>query len=140
MRTRLVLAVLPVALVSVAAAPSLAAPKTTKGSYAAAATPDPSPNATGTCLSTLPAGQQYDDLALPAAGKLTVELTGFQGDWDLCLYDAKDKLIASSAGFVEATKETVSVKVKKAQTVTIGAANVGGGPTAQVSWVFTTAK
>lgn len=139
MRTRLVLAVLPVALVSVAAAPSLAAPKTTSGSYQAAAVPDPSPNGTGTCKSTIPGGQQKDELKLPAAGKLTVEMTGFQGDWDLCLYDG-DKLVGSSAGFVEATKETVSYKAKRAMTVVIGAANVGGGPTAQVSWKFVTLK
>lgn len=139
MRNRLVLAVLPIALIGVAAAPSLAAPKTTKGSYAAAALPDPSPNATGTCLSTIPGGQQYDDLKLPAAGKLTVKMTGFQGDWDLCLYSG-GSLVASSAGFVESTTETVSFKAKKAMTVTIGAANVGGGPTAAVEWMFTTAK
>ena len=139
MRTRLVLAVLPVALIGVVAAPSFAAPKTTKGSYAAAALPDPSPNGTGTCMSTLPGGQQKDELKLPAAGKLTVDMTGFQGDWDLCLY-AGGSLVSSSAGFVEATKETVSFKAKKAQTVVIGAANVGGGPTAQVAWTFVTAK
>lgn len=138
MRTRLVLAVLPVALLGVAAASATAAPKETKGAYSAAALPDPSPNATGTCLSTIPGGQQYDELKLPAAGKLKVEMTGFQGDWDLCLYDAKGTLVSSSAGFVENTTETVQLKVKKAQTVTIGAANVGGGPTAEVSWVFTT--
>ena len=111
MRTRLVLAVLPVALVGVVAAPSSAAPKTTKGSYQAAAIPDPSPNGTGTCLSTLPGGQQYDELKLPAAGKLKVDMTGFQGDWDLCLYSG-DSLVSSSAGFVEATTETVSFKAK----------------------------
>lgn len=139
MRKRLVLAVLPVALISVAAAPSLAAPKTTKGSYTAAASPDPTPNGTGTCNSTIPAGQQKDELKLPAAGKLAVEMTGFQGDWDLCLY-VGGSLVSSSAGFIDATKETVAYKAKKATTVVIGAANVGGGPTAQVAWTFTTAK
>jgi len=139
MRTRLVLAVLPVALVGVAAAPSLAAPKTTKGSYTAAAAPDPTPNGTGTCNSTLPGGQQKDELKLPAAGKLTVDMTGFEGDWDLCLY-VGGSLVSASNGFVEATKETVSYKAKKATTVVIGAANVGGGPTAQVAWTFTTSK
>lgn len=139
MRTRLVLAVLPVALLSVAAAPSLAAPKTTKGSYTAAAVVDPSPNATGACNSTLPGGQQKDELKLPAAGRLKVDMTAFQGDWDLCLYSG-GSLVGSSTGFVEATTETVSFKAKKAMTVVIGAANVGGGPTAQVMWEFKTDK
>lgn len=139
MRTRLVLAVLPVALIGIVAAPSSAAPKTTKGSYTAAAIPDPSPNGTGTCNSTLPGGQQKDELKLPAAGKLTVNMSAFEGDWDLCLY-VGDNLVASSAGFIEATKETVAYKAKKATTVTIGAANVGGGPTAAVDWTFTTLK
>ena len=139
MRTRLVLTVLPVALLGVTAATSVAAPKEMKGSYTAAAIPDPSPNATGTCLSTIPGGQQYDELKLPAKGKLKVDMTGFQGDWDLCLYSG-GSLVASSAGFVESTTETVSFKAKKAMTVTVGAANVGGGPAATVSYVFTPAK
>ena len=139
MRTRLVLAVLPIALVGVVAAPSSAAPKTTKGSYQASAIPDVTPNGTGPCNSTLPGGQHFQELKLPAAGKLQVDMTGFSGDWDLCLYVA-GSLVSSSTGFVEATKETVAFKAKKATTVRIGAANVGGGPTAQVAWMFTPLK
>lgn len=137
MRTRLVLAVLPVALLSVAAAPSLAAPKTISKSYTATANPDPSPNASGACARSLVGGEHVEPLKVPAAGKLVVEMTAFQGDWDLCIFDKSGKNLASSAGFVDATKEAVSLKLKKPVEIQIVAQNLIGGPTASMKYVFT---
>lgn len=141
MRTRLVLAVVPVALLGVTVATSAAAPKETKKSYTAAAAPDPAVNVDGACSEGLPGmGDHVEPFKVPAPGKLVVKMTGFQGDWDLCLFDAKGQNVAASAGFVEATTETISVKLKKAGPVTIVAQNLTGGPTAQVSYVFTPNK
>lgn len=136
MRTRLVLAALPVALVSVAVAPSLAAPKPIEKSYTATANPDPSPNADGACARSLVGGEHIEPFKAPAAGKLVVQMSGFQGDWDLCVFDKSGKLLGSSAGF-EVTTETVSLKLKKATELQIVAQNLMGTPTAAVKYVFT---
>ena len=81
MRTRLVLAVLPVALLGMTAPGSLAAPKQIKGAFDAAASPDPSAQATEACHGISPAGRFTFKFTVPAAGKLKYSLTGFQGDW-----------------------------------------------------------
>ncbi len=139
MRTRLVLATIPVAVVSVVAvAPSHAGPKQTKKSYTAAASPDPSAQALETCQGLFPSGQHKEAFTNPVPGRMSISMTGFQGDWDLCVFDKSGEMVASSTGFVEATTETVTFKIKKAkQQFTIVAANFAGGPTAQVSYVFT---
>ena len=141
MRNRLVLAVLPVALLGVTAAGALAAPKETKGSFDAAASPDPTPTGTGeVCQGITPSGRFEVPLKIPAPGKLKVDLTGFQGDWDLTVEDKTGAILSESAGFVEATTETVAVKFKKKTEVTIVACNFAGGPTAKGSFVFTPTK
>jgi hypothetical protein len=137
MRTRLVLAVLPVALLGVTVASSSAAPKPIEKSYTASASPDPSPNESGACTDGLPGGEHVEPFKVPAAGKLVVEMTGFQGDWDLCIRDAKGNTLGSSTGFIEATTEIASVKFKKPAEVTIVAQNLMGTLTAEVSYVFT---
>lgn len=138
MRTRLVLAVLPIALVGVTAASSLAAPKEMKGTFDAAASPDPTPTAPGreVCQGLNPSSRFEVPLKVPAAGKLKVDLTGFLGDWDLTLESKSGAVMAQSAEFVEATTETIQVKFKKASEVVIVACNFAGGPTAKGSFVF----
>jgi len=138
MRTRLVLATLPIALVGVVAAtPGAAAPKETSKSYTAAASPDPTPNAEGGCSRGIPGGEHIEPFKAPVAGKITVEMTAFSGDWDLCLFDKSGKLLGSSTGFIEATKEVVSLKLKKPTEIEIVAQNLIGSPTAAVKYVFT---
>lgn len=137
MRTRLVLAVLPVALLGVTAAGSLAAPKETKGEFTAAASPDPS---SSDCKGALASARSLVPLKLPAAGKFKVELTGFLGDWDLAVEGKGGAVLGASTGFVDATTETIQIKVKKAMDVTIVACNYAGGPTARGSYVFTPNK
>lgn len=138
MRTRLTLALVPLVALGVAAAPaSLAAPKKITKTFTAAANPDPTPNGTGACTQDVPGGEHVEPFKVPAAGVLAVEITGFQGDWDLCLLDKDGEVIASSTGFIENTTEQVQVKFKKAAEVQVVAQNGIGGPTASGKIVFT---
>jgi hypothetical protein len=113
------------ALVAVAAAgtlsPALAAPKTVKESYTATApVPDPTPK-------------------MPFAGKLQVDLTGFQGDWALAVLNDKGEKIAEHDNSdlpLDAPSQVV-LKVKKPTELIIRACNFAGGPTAQVDVVAT---
>lgn len=139
MRTRLVLATLPLALVAVAVAPSSAAPKPVTGTFTAAGSPDPSATAGEVCQGLNPASRFEVPLKLASAGKLQVDLTGYAGDWDLTLESKTGSILAESAGFVDATTETISIKVKKATEVVIVACNFTGGPTASGKYVFTPA-
>ena len=139
MRTRLVLAALPLAVVAVAVAPSSAAPKPVSKTYTATATPDPSPNAGGACARSLVGGEHAEAFKVTAPGKLAVEMSGFQGDWDLCIFDKAGKLLGSSAGF-EVTTEATTVKFKKVTDVVIVAQNLVGTPTSTVKYVFTPNK
>ena len=139
MSPRLALVLVPALAVGVAAAPSLAAPKPkpiTK-SWTATANPDPTPNATGACTQDVPGGEHVEQFEAPAAGTLKVSITGFQGDWDLCVLDAKGAVVGSSTGFVEATTETVQIKLKKKTALQIVSQNGIGTPTANGTLTFT---
>jgi hypothetical protein len=138
MRTRLVLATLPVALIGVvAAAPGIAGPKPQSKSYTAAASPDPTPNAEGGCSRGIPGGEFVEPLKITSPGKLVVEMSDFQGDWDLCVFDKSGSTVGSSTGFIEATKETVGIKLKKTGEYTIVSQNLVGGATAAMKYTFT---
>jgi hypothetical protein len=136
MRTRLVLAVLPLAVLGFAVAPSSAAPKPMKGEFDAAGLPDPTPTATEVCQGLSPVSRTEVPLKIPAAGKLKVELTGFEGDWDLTVENKDGEIVGESAGFVEATTETIQIKLKKAAELTIVACNFAGGPVASGSYEY----
>jgi hypothetical protein len=76
----------------------------------------------------------------PGAGKLKIEMSGFQGDWDLLLVDSKGAEVANSGATqpVDPPTETLTAKVKKANTVyKIIACNWAGGPSATVKYTFT---
>ena len=136
MRTRLVLAAVPVALLSVVAAPSFAGPKPIKGTFTAAGSPDPTATAGEVCQGLNPSSRFEVPLKLTSAGKLKVEIKNFQGDWDLTVEGGGGSILGQSAGFVEATTESITLKIKKAQNVTIVACNFAGGPTAAGSYEF----
>lgn len=136
MRTRLVLATIPVALISATIASSSAAPKPFKGTFDAAATPDPTATAGEVCQGLTPTSRFEVPLKVPAAGTLKVDLTGFQGDWDLTVENTKGAVIASSAGFIENTTEKISLKLKKAMEVTVVACNFAGTPAASGSYEY----
>ena len=128
---------------TVAAPAALAAPKKKPivVQYTAnAPTPDPSngTNDYSVCAQNVPNSFDARPFKVPAAGRLKVELTGYQVDWDLLLMDAEATEIAGSgSGGYQGGPETVEVKLKKAQTVTVVACNWAGGPTGNVKITFT---
>jgi hypothetical protein len=137
------IAALSVAVVAVGVATGTTAsagPKSITQSYAASApAPDPTNVAGGytVCPQRVPASFDLKAVKVPAAGTLTVEVTGYQGDWDALLMDsAKEELSSSGSGGVGGP-EVMTVRFKKAQTVSIVACNFSGGPTANVKYVFT---
>lgn len=132
MRTRLVLAVAPLALVAVAALPSSAAPKPLTGTYTAGA---PVPGGAVDCDGTVPGSTHTESIKVPAAGRFTADLEGFTGDWDFFL-KANGGLLSASTGSFDAVKETVSAKIKKAGAVQLVSCNWVGGPTGTVKWKF----
>jgi hypothetical protein len=134
---RLALVLVPALAVGAFAAPSVAKPKPITKTFTAAATPDPTPNATGACTQDVPGGEHVEPFEVPAAGTLKVSITGFQGDWDLCVLDASGRVLGSSIGFVEATTETVQLKLKKKTALQIVAQNGIGTPTANGTITFT---
>jgi hypothetical protein len=133
---RLTLAVAPLALVAVAAAPSLAAPKQVKKSYTATA---PVPDVTVACDGAVPMSVHDEPFTAPANGKLAVKMVGGDLDWDLYLWTpereelAKDFTLASSVA-------SLTLKMTKGQQLLITACNVGAVGDAAMSYVFTYAK
>ena len=148
MRTRTAIAgALTLALAGGALSPALAAPakpKPVKKEYVATAfPPDPSHVAIteGICNTTNPTSQHNEPFKVPFPGTLVIDMSGFQGDWDLALYSDKGALVASSAQDMTAdpqSPEKISVKLKKkGATYSIRACNFAGGPTANVKYVHT---
>ena len=131
MRTRLAVAVLPLAALGLVAGPSHAEKKVEKTWLASA----PIPDVAGLCDGTVPQSSHEEAFTAPAAGKLAVRLTGYPIDWDLFIRSDGGN-IASVTSFNE--KESLAtVKLKKGQQVTIVSCNTAGGPTANGSYVFT---
>ncbi|MBC7374684.1 MAG: hypothetical protein H7323_11910 [Frankiales bacterium] len=135
MRSRLVLAVVPVVLLAVTVAPSLAASKAKPFSktYEASA---PVPAAELACDGTAPMARDLEEIKIPAAGTVKVDLSGFLGDWDLQVL-ANGKQLGVSQEVQPLTEgESVAVKVKKATTLVINACNYNGGSTGTVAVSF----
>lgn len=135
------------ALLSAAAVSADAAPARkpiTKTYTATAPLPDPTNHAELTpyevCAQAVPQSFHEETFKAPGAGKLKVEMNGFQGDWDLLLVDSKGAQVASSGGTqpVDPAVESMTAKIKKAgATYTIIACNWAGTPTATVKYTFT---
>jgi hypothetical protein len=141
------LVVASLAVAAVSAPPALAAPKkkpVTKTYAVTAAAPDPTNYAQAggvgkysVCAQNVPGSFDKQAFQVPAAGSLTVELSGFQGDWDLLLEDSDDSELAAGGSSGTGGSETVDVRFKKAQKVSIVACNWAGTPTASVKYTFT---
>lgn len=106
-------------------------------------TPDPTgggigdpPN--GFCDGKLPQ-EASKPVKFPSAGKLKIDLTGFQGDWGLALRDEKGKYLAGDDANPPAT-EVASTKLKKGGTYLFQACNLGGTPAATIKYTFTPTK
>lgn len=115
-------------------------PKPIEKSYTASAFP-PSPTNVqlGVCNGDVP-GSNFDTVfKAPFAGRLTVDMTGFQGDWDMALVQdgANSAESAQDATADPQTPEHIDgYKLKKGEEVTIRNCNFLGGPTANVKYVF----
>jgi hypothetical protein len=129
------------AAATVAAPAALAAPKPITKTYEATAPmPDPTNYAQqgySVCAQNVPQSFHTETFKVPAAGSLKVELTGYQGDWDLLLVGDKGQELATGGATDLGTPEVVQVKFKKATTVGIVACNWAGGPTGTVTYTFT---
>lgn len=134
------------ALSPAVAAPAKPKPKPVSKSYTATAmTPDPTPVAgepvsAGVCEPTLPTAKFSEPLKVPFAGTLKITMSGFQGDWDLGLFQGGRKLAESAQDVTEPVDrpETIVLKIRKPGTVLeIRSCNFTGGPTAAMTYVLT---
>lgn len=89
----------------------------------------------------VPAGQTphkaVTPLRVPGEGKLSVDLTGFTGDWDLYVFDAENRVLAESAADQTAgapMEERLSLKFKKKTDVSLVACNWAGTPQAELHY------
>lgn len=154
---------LPLALVAVAAAgafapavaaPAKAKPKPITATYSVTGVPAPLPLVGGTpvesatsCMDPMLEGVSTTTRAIKPTGPgtLTVDVTGFAGDWDITLLDAKGGVLAEGAGTITgdpsslgtANVEKLTAKVKKAQELRIAVCNYAGGPNANVTFTYT---
>src|SRR5690242_656798 len=144
MRTRTAL-VASLALVAASASltPALAAgPKPIKGTWTANATPDPTgdtPTGSMKCQPVTPTGRATTTLKIPGPGTLTVNLNNAL-DWSGDRRDPSGEVLSDSDGGSPSDAESLFAKFKKATTVTIGACNLEGEPSINVSYVFTPKK
>jgi hypothetical protein len=128
---------------AISASPALAAPKKkpiTKTYDVAAPLPDPSNygmQGYSVCAQNVPGSFDKTAFQVPAAGTLSVVLSGFQGDWDLLLLDGDDEELSTGGSSGLGGTETTEVRFKKAQKVSIVACNWAGSPNASVKYVFT---
>ena len=80
-------------------------------------------------------------MKIPGKGMLHVELTAYNGDYDLLLMDAdKEELANSGQTAVQGEPEIVDVSFKKPTTVYIVNCNWAGAPTSKVAYTFTPKK
>ena len=137
--------VAPVTLLAVAAlvAPASAKPrpKPVTESWEVTAVPFPMDAAAHCQEGAEGVTRETRQITLPAKGVLVAELTGFQGDWVLEVYDAKGTMLGQgysplNPGGTGKAKVTYKKGAKGAK-ISIAACNFTGGPTAQAKYTFT---
>jgi hypothetical protein len=141
------LVVASLAVAAVAAPPAMAAPKKktiTKTYDVTAPAPDPTnygqpagASKYSVCAMNVPSSFDRKEFKVPAGGTLAVEVSGFQGDWDLLLIDSDESELATGGSSDLGGTESTEVRFKKAQNVSIVACNWGGTPNATVKYTFT---
>jgi hypothetical protein len=124
--------------------PALAGPRAgvVKGSWTATASPDPTgenPVSGNQCDPTLPSGRTTHNFTVPGKGVLEVHLNN-QLDWSGDLRDGSGEILGSADGGSPTTVEEFSVSFKKKTAVVIGACNLEGEPSVNVTWTFTPKK
>lgn len=145
---------IPLALIVVAAAGSTHAdaakkkPKPITKTYDVTAAPLPMPAQGDDYCTDHTEGQQKhrETIKVSGPGKLVVEISNTQGDWDSAVIDSKGNPLMASSGTStgdpnETNKgdlvDTLKYTSKKAQTLNIDVCNFAGGPKATVKYVFT---
>lgn len=76
-------------------------------------------------------------LHVPGAGKMTADLKGFTGDWDLYVLNKKGQILGESINDQTAgapMEEKISLKFKKMTDVAIVACNWAGTPQAELHY------
>ncbi|MCW2570885.1 MAG: hypothetical protein JWO88_943 [Frankiales bacterium] len=120
--------------------PALAKGKTVTKEYdASAPVPDPANYALGNCDGSVPMSKYEETFKAPFTGRLTVLMNGFQGDWDLGLFE-DGALAADSAQAatdpIDTPEHVDGFKMKKGESVVIRSCNFSGGPTAHMKYTF----
>lgn len=146
MRTRTALAGA-VALLAAAGSlsPALASPTggVVKGTWAASATPDPtgdSPAGGGKCAPTVPTARATKEFTVPGPGTLEMSLNN-QLDWSGDIRTKGDNEVVGDAdGGSPTDVEVVSATFKKKTVVILGACNLEGEPSVNVTYTFTPKK
>lgn len=140
MRARTVLAAGLVAVTAVGSlSPALAAPKKKpiKLAWKAQATPDPTSTAVaGACTPTVPSAIHHYTFKVPAAGTLEVALNNSL-DWSGAIRTAGGETLQAVDGGSPNDAEVLSVKFKKAQTISIDTCNFAGEPEISPTGLFT---
>jgi hypothetical protein len=126
--------------------PALAGPTgggVIKGSWTAAANPDPTgdtPGGSAKCQPHTPTGRATHEFVVPGPGSLEVTLNN-QLDWSGDIRDkASDEVEADADGGTPTDVETMSATFKKKTTVIMGACNLEGEPSVNVTYTFTPKK
>lgn len=136
-------------------APAVAAPPKPKpitASYAVTGAPIPLPltGATPVEESSSCMNAEFEGLSTTTktiktvgAGTLTVDVTGFTGDWDITIMNDKREMVAVGAGTATPTAlttpgaaEKAVVKFKKAGTILIAVCNFLGSQSANVKYTY----
>lgn len=124
--------------------PALAGPTggVVKGSWTATASPDPTgenPVTGNQCDPNLPGARATHPFTVPGPGILEVHLNN-QLDWSGDLRDGSGEILGGADGGGPTDAEEFSVSFKKKTPVVIGACNLEGEPSINVTWVFTPKK
>ena len=122
-------------------------PKPITKTYAMQLAPVPNPPMGTSCLDSKLEGvaMHTETVAAKGKGTLTVKVTGFSGDWDITVVDAKSNAVlgvgggTTTGGGAPATKgtDTAVVKVARATTFKVRTCNFAGTPQATGSYAFT---
>ena len=131
-----------------ALAPALAAPKPKPitESYTVGGAPVPHPAQGTSCMEPALEGVSMTTKTIKTtgAGVLNVELTGFNGDWDITVKNDQGAAVATGGPTTTPTAlaetgvtEKLVLKTKKGMTLNISVCNFLGGPTANAKYTFT---
>lgn len=146
MRTRTVIAGAAALLAAAGSmSPALAGPTggVVKGSWTAAANPDPTgdtPGGTAKCEPVTPTGRATQEFTVPGPGSLEVTLNNAL-DWSGDIREkGSDEVLADADGGTPTDLETMSATFKKKTVVIMGACNLEGEPSVNVTYTFTPKK